>query len=52
MENILKENDYKLNRDVLRRVHWYDYKDSTIVYAGKDKTIVSTKLPIKGVTMF
>lgn len=52
LEEILKENNYKLNRDVLRRVHWYDYKDSTIVYAGKDKTIVSTKLPIKGVTMF
>ncbi len=49
LEEILKENNYKLNRDVIRRVHWYDYRDNTIVLAGKNKTVVTTEMPIKGV---
>lgn len=49
LKEILKENNYKFNRYLLRRVYWYDYKDNTVVLVGKDKTVVTTEMPIRGV---
>ncbi len=49
LRRILKDNNYKTNPDLIRRINWYSYTDETIVLVDKDRIVVSTELAIKGV---
>ena len=47
--NLLNEKRYIVNEVIMRRISWYSYKEITILSVEKDRIIIRTEMPIKGI---
>ena len=48
--NLLNEKRYIVNEVIImRRISWYSYKEITILSVEKDRIIIRTEMPIKGI---
>ena len=47
--NLLNEKRYIVNEVIMRRISWYSYKAITILAVEKDRIIIRTEMPIKGI---
>lgn len=48
--NLLNEKRCIVNEVIImRRISWYSYKENTIISVEKDRIIIRTEMPIKGI---